>query len=184
MEFLTDLWLPIVLNAVALFIASFIAWMVLPHHFGDWKKLDKETEVMDSVNRWNIPAGSYMFPQTNSKAEQNSEEHMARYKRGPRGVITVWEYPNMQMNLAATFGFFFLTTCIIAYVTHIACPPGASGVDFMKVFRISGTIGILTHAFSGVLNAIWFKRRVITDVVDGIVYGIIIGLIFAMLWPY
>lgn len=183
MEFLTALWLPILLNAVALFFASFVAWTVLPHHFSDWKKLDKEEEVMDAAKRMKIPPGNYMFPQASSKAEQAKPEYQELYKRGPRGVITIFEYPNMKHNLIKTFVFFLVTSTVIGYITHFACPPGASGVDFMRVFRIAGTIGILTHASSGWLNSIWFKRRVITDTVDGIAYGIIIGLIFAMLWP-
>ncbi len=35
MEPLLDLWLPIVVSAVIVFVASFLAWMVLPHHKGD-----------------------------------------------------------------------------------------------------------------------------------------------------
>lgn len=184
MAFLTDLGIAIILISIVLFFAGYVAWMVLPHHFGDWSKLERESELMDAVKRWNIPAGNYMFPQAGSKKEMSSQEHMDRYSKGPRGIISVWKMPNMGANLGMTFLFFFVTTAVIGYVTHIACPPGAAGVDFMKVFRISGTIGILTHASSGVLNSIWFKRRIITDVIDGIVYGLVIGLIFAMMWPY
>ena len=184
MAFLTDLGLAIILISIVLFFASYVAWMVLPHHFGDWKKLERESELMDAVNRWNIPAGNYMFPQAGTKKELSSQEHQKRYLRGPRGIISVYRAPNMGANLGLTFLFFFVTTAIIAYVTHIACPPGSSDVDFMKVFRIAGTIGILTHASSGVLNSIWFKRKVSMDAVDGIVYGLLIGLIFAAMWPY
>ena len=42
MELLSTLWLPIVLSGVALFFASFLAWMVLPHHKGDFIKLPDE----------------------------------------------------------------------------------------------------------------------------------------------
>ncbi len=184
MTFLTDLGLAILLISVVLFFASFIAWTVLPHHFGDWQKLERESELMDALQRWKLPAGNYMFPQAASKKEMNTPQHQQRYQRGPRGILTVWEMPNMAANLGLTFLFFFVTTAVIGYVTHVACPPGASGVDFMTVFRIAGTIGILTHASSGVLNSIWFKRRVGMDVLDGIVYGLLIGLIFAALWPY
>ena len=184
MAFLTDLGMAIILISIVLFLASYVAWMVMPHHFGDWKKLDRESELMDAIKRWNIPNGNYMFPMAVSNAELKQEAHMQRHKRGPRGIISVWGMPNMGSNLGLTFLFFFATTATIGYVTHIACPPGATGVDFMKVFRIAGTIGILTHASSGVLGSIWVKRRVITDVGDGVVYGLLIGLIFAAMWPY
>ena len=183
MQFMTDLGLAIILISNVLFFASYVAWMVLPHHFGDWKKLDRETELMDAVARWNIPPGNYTFPHVDQKSEMSSEEFQKRYQRGPRGIISVWKMPNMAANLGLTFLFFFVTTATIGYVTHIACPPGSSGTNFMKVMRIAGTIGILTHASSGVLNSIWFRRKVIMDVVDGIIYGLIIGLIFALMWP-
>ncbi len=180
MEFLSDLWLPIVINTVALFFASFAAWTLLPHHFGDLKKLDDQDGFIETIRSKNIPAGNYMFPYASSKQEQTSEAYMEKYKQGPRGLLSVWEMPNMAMNMACTVLFFFVTTAIIAYVTHIACPPGAAETDFMKVFRVSGTIGVLVHGSSGVLNGIWFKRRLVTDIVDGIAYGIILGLIFAI----
>lgn len=180
MEFLTALWLPIIIIAAVLFVASFVAWVILPHHFGDWKKLDKEQEFMDAVSGLNIPAGNYMYPGTHTKEEQNSDEFRERYMKGPRGVLSTWAPPNMGVNLGLTFVFFLVTTAIIAYITLAALGRGA---EFMKVFQIAGAIGVLTHASSGVLNAIWFRRRIIMDVVDGVVYGIIIGLIFALMWP-
>ncbi len=183
MEFLTDLWLPIVLNGVALFFASFAAWMILPHHFSDMKKLSEEDKVMDAIRDMNIPPGNYMFPYVTEKKEQSSPEYQEKYSKGPRGTLNMWVMPNMGANLACTFIFFLVTSAIIAYITHVACPPGDEATTFMKVFRVAGTIGILVHGSSGILNGIWFKRRIITDIIDGIAYGLIIGLIFAILWP-
>lgn len=183
MEFLSDLWLPIFLVTIVLFFASFIAWTVLPHHFGDFKKLEHEKEMMDAVLRHNIPSGNYMFPHAGTKKEQANSEYQARYMHGPRGTLNIYKVPNMGANLCLTMFFFFVTTAIIAYVTHVACPPGGTGTEFWKVFRISGTIGMLVHGSSGVLNGIWFRKRVSMDIVDGIVYGLLIGLIMAWLWP-
>ena len=182
MEFLIDLWLPIILNGVVLFFASFICWMLLPHHFGDKKKLDKEDEVMELINNFGIPPGNYMYPYAASKQEQGSKEYAEKYTKGPRGCLDVWEMPNMGLNMACTFVFFLITSAVIGYISHVACPPD-SNPGFLKVFRIAGTIGILTHASSGILNGIWFKRRLWTDIIDGVAYGLILGLIFAVLWP-
>jgi hypothetical protein len=184
MEFLTDLWLPILVNAVVLFFASFIAWVILPHHFGDKKKLANEKEVMDFIRQQNIPPGNYMFPYCNNKQEQGSKDFQERYAAGPVGCLDVYGPVSMPMNMVKTVIFFLITSAVIAYITHYVCPPRSADVDFLKVFRVAGTIGILTHATSGVLNNIWFKRRSFTDIIDGVVFGIILGLIFAALWPY
>ena len=44
-----SLWLPIVLSAVGVFIASSVVHMVLPYHRSDYDKLEKEDEVMQAL---------------------------------------------------------------------------------------------------------------------------------------
>jgi len=183
MEFLIDLWLPILINTFVLFFASAAAWMILPHHFNDKKKLKDENEVMGMVKDLNIPPGNYMFPYPASKQERGSADFREKYDAGPVGCLDVYPKTDMKINMIQTVIFFFITTTVIGYLTHFTCPPGGAGVDFLKVFRVAGTIGILTHASSGVLNNIWFKRRSITDIIDGVVFGLILGLVFAALWP-
>ena len=184
MEFLTELWLPILLSAVALHFASFLAWVILPHHFSDKKKLEQEDKVMDLVRELNIPPGNYMFPYCHTKQEQGSKEFQEKYEAGPTGLLDVYPKINMGANLAWTFVYFLVTATVIGYITYVACAPSSNETDFMKVFRFAGTVGILTYATSGILNRIWFKARMITDVIDGIVFGLILGLIFAALYPY
>lgn len=183
MTFLTALWLPILLCGVALFFASFVAWNILPHHFRDRKKLECEDDLMNFIREQNIAPGNYMFPYAHSRSEQSTKEFMEKFMAGPVGILDVYPAPNMGRNLGLTLLFFLVTGAVIGYITYQACPPGDPRTNFMQVFRIAGTIGMLVHASTGMLNAIWFRRRVWTDFLDGIVYGLIIGLIFAALWP-
>ncbi len=184
MEFLAELWLPILLSAIALHFSSFLAWVVLPHHFSDKKKLAQEDKVMDLVRELNIPPGNYMFPYSENKKQQGSKTYQEKYNAGPTGCLDVYSKVNMGANLAWTLVYFLVTATVIGYITHVACAPGAEGTDFMKVFRFAGTVGILTYASSGILNRIWFKARITTDFIDGVVFGLILGLIFAALYPY
>ena len=92
--------------------------------------------------------------------------------------------PVMPVNMAKTISYFLVTVATIGYITHVACPPGEEGLDFMRVFRVAGTISILTYATSNVLNRVWFKKRVWTEVLDGVIYGLVLGLIFASFWSY
>ena len=78
MEFITDLWIPILVGTFALQFASTMAWMVLPHHFGDHATVPGEADLMDWVGGQKIPAGSYMFPYPQTAAEMNSKEHQQR----------------------------------------------------------------------------------------------------------
>ena len=184
MEFLTDLWLPILITTIVLWISSTVAWMVMPHHFGDRRKIDCEDELMQFVEQQNIAAGNYMFPYPEKASDMNKPEHMQRYAKGPRGTLNVYNAVPMPVNVGLTVLYFAVTVSIIAYITHVACQTADNSTDFMRVFRISGTIGMLTYASNNVLNRIWFRQRVWTDMVDGIVYGFLLGIIFASLWKY
>jgi hypothetical protein len=179
MEFLTALWMPIVLSAVVLFFASFVAWTVLPHHESDFRKAPNEEKLMATVRELNLPPGSYMFPWC-SHQEMKNPAMQERYKQGPRGKLVVWDMPNMGRNLLLTFLYFLIVATFTAYIGYTAM---GSGVDFMRVFRIIGSIGVLVYASSGQLNAVWFPRRTLMDFIDGIAYGILMGLTFALLWP-
>ena len=184
MEFFIDLWLAIVAATLALHTASFISWTVFPHHFADKKKLADEDKVMELVRELNIPPGNYMFPYTTDKQTQSDKDFIAKYKAGPVGCLDVYTPMNMGKNIAFTILFFFVTSSVIAYITHVAYPPSDPETTFLKVFRFAGTVAILTYASSGILNRIWFQARKITDFIDGCVFGLILGLIFAALYKY
>ena len=130
MELITDLWLPVLVGTIALQIASTLAWMVLPHHFGDHQKLVAESALMELISEKKISAGSYMFPYPDSADQMNSKEHQDRYNKGPRGTIHVYAPANMPLNMLKTLCYFFVTVGTIGYITHIACPPGARNDKF------------------------------------------------------
>jgi len=184
MDFLAVLWLPILVATVVLWILSFVAWVVSSHHFGDFKRLDAEDDIMDLLKQEQVPAGNYMFPYSGSKQEQGSKEYAERYAQGPRGTLNIYDMPNMGLNMALTILYFLVTVMTIAYITEVACPIGDASNDFMRVFRFAGTVGVLTYASSPILHRIWFKAKMWTDILDGAVYGTALGLIFALLWSY
>jgi hypothetical protein len=129
----------------------------------------------------NVPPGQYMFPFPSKPEDYKSEEFRRRRETGPVGTLTVFKKaPSMTANMLCTLAFFLVANFVIAYLTGIALDPGES---FAKVFRFAGTAGILTYGTANILNGIWFGRKMIADIVDGIAYGLITGLIFAALWP-
>ena len=178
---LSWLWLPIILSGVALFFASWAAWMLLPHHKGEWKSLPDEQGVMESLRKFNIPPGQYNFPHACDHAAMKGEDYKRRVAAGPVGFMTVFDkMPNMGMNMLCTVLFFTIANFVIGYLAGSVIPPGQS---FLQVFRFVGTAGILTYGTANILNGIWFGRKMASDIVDGIAYGLITGLIFAALWP-
>jgi hypothetical protein len=180
---LSSLWLPIILSGVVLFFASFVAWMLLPHHKSEWKGLPDEDGVMGSLRKFDIPPGQYVYPHASCPEEMKSEDYNRRLQAGPIGSLTVYkDRPNMGVNMLCTVLFFTIANAVIAYLAGMVIKPKPD-TDFMFVFRFVGTAGILTYGTANILNGIWFNRKMVADIIDGVVYGLITGLIFAALWP-
>jgi hypothetical protein len=175
------LWLPIVISGAVLFIASFLAWMVIGHHKADWKVLPNAPAFEQMVRQGGIAPGQYMFPYCPTPEEWKSEAFKERMKAGPNGLLYIWKPGGgMGMNLFLTWLLFTAISLVIAYLAGMVIAPGA---DRWFVFRFVATVGILVYATSGLLNAIWFRRKTLGDVIDGIAYGLLTGAIFALLWP-
>ena len=80
---LMSLWLPILLSAILVFVASSVIHMVLPYHHTDYRKLPGEDETMDALRRLNIPPGDYMMPRPGGSADMRNPEFAAKMARGP-----------------------------------------------------------------------------------------------------
>lgn len=183
METFVALWLPVLMTTVVLFVASFLAWVVLPHHKPDVRRWPEEERLLDFVRESGAAPGEYLFPLI-EQDEMKEDRARQRYERGPWGLIRVWpRQPDMVRNMAATFGYFLLVTLLVAYVAAAALTPGAV---FGEVFRIVATTAILAYCAGGVLNEIWFTRPLrakLMNAIDGLVYGAITGVIFGLMWP-
>ena len=178
---LTDLWLPVLLSAVALFFIGFITWMILPVHKGDWNELPDEDAFSQALRDMNVPKGNYMFPYCADAEQMKSEAFMQKQQQGPVGVIQIWEEcGKMGKQLGCQFFFLLATSFCLAYLATLGV---AAGAEFMEVFRFVGTAGILTYCAANVPSNIWFRSRITGHLIDGILYGLATGLIFALLWP-
>jgi hypothetical protein len=176
-----SLCLPILASGIALFFASWLAWMILPHHKKEWRGLPNEEAVMGALKNSSVPAGQYMFPYAACGDDWKSDAFKAKMQAGPNGNLVVWSGAcNMGQNMLKTVIFFVVVSFAIAYLAAMVVPPT---VDRPFVFRFVGTAGVITYASANVLNGIWFGRKMIADVIDGIAYGLITGAIFAWLWP-
>jgi hypothetical protein len=179
-----QLWLPIVLSAVFVFIASFLAWMVLPHHKKDVKRLPDEAAFARQLEQMNLPPGTYMWPQACTAEEMKSDEFKQRYAKGPWGSLNVLgKQPNFGMNLVLVLICYLVLGLFVAYITGLTL---AAGAEYLTVFRIAGATAVLGYCFGSIPNAIFFGkplRFVITDLADNLVYGLVTAGTFAWLWP-
>jgi hypothetical protein len=182
---LTSLWLPVLVSAVVVFIASSVIHMVLTYHRTDFNKLPAEAEVADALRRFNLPSGDYVLPHCSGPAEMKTPEFQERWKKGPRLIVTVWGDSSMAMGgqLFKWFVFCAVISLFAAYMASRALPAGA---EYLRVSQIASTTAFLGYAMSNWSGVIWYRRSVVTALkgsVDGVIYGLLTGGVFGWLWP-
>lgn len=180
-----SLWLPILLSAVIVFVASSIIHMVLTYHRNDFQKVPSEEEVMAALRPFNIPPGDYVIPCAETPKAMSSPEFIEKANKGPVAFLTVIESgpPKMAKNLVQWFIYCVVVGVFAAYVAGHALGPGA---EDLNVFRFTGTTAFTGYALALVQNSIWYKRNwsaTLKSVFDGLIYGLLTAVTFGWLWP-
>lgn len=183
---LASLWLPIVLSAVAVFIASSIVWMVLPHHKQDWGKLPDEEGVMKVMRESGVRPGQYAFPNCAGDMKvMGTPEFIDKMTAGPVGMLTV--APNGPPPMGKLLGQWFVYTLVIsALVGYVATLVFGIGAGFGEVFRVTSTAAFLGYCGAIVPAAIWKNQQwkmILKEVVDGLAYALLTAAVFGWLWP-
>jgi hypothetical protein len=181
----TELWLPILLSAVFVFVASSIIHMALGYHKGDYKKVPREDEVLAALRPFSLEPGEYCMPRGNSMADMKNPEFRKKLDAGPVMFFTVMPNgtPAMGGQFVGWFLFSVFISAIAAYVTGLACGPGT---DYMRVFRISSAVAFIGYAGALPSFSIWFKRSwrsTLLGMVDGLIYGLVTAGTLGWLWP-
>ncbi|MCP3905850.1 MAG: hypothetical protein GY715_19680 [Planctomycetes bacterium] len=179
-----ELWLPILVASVVVFIASFVSWMLLPFHKADFKKLKDEEAFFKTLAAMDAKPGQYMFPSCDDPSRMKDPEFKKQWLAGPHGsVLLCPAAPNFGRNLLLVFLFYVVLSFFVAYLASFVVPADAV---FRYVFRVAGTAAVLGYVFGAIPGAIFFGkplRAAVLDAVDGVVYGVLTGLIFARMWP-
>ncbi len=185
MVYLTALWLPIVLSAVVVFVASSIIHMVLKYHNSDYKKLPSEEKVFEALRTPSVAPGTYHFPHCGSLKEAGSPEMMEKFKKGPVGLLTVIPSGPPAMGKGLLLWFIY---CLVVsfFVAYLAGRTLSAGTEYLAVFRVAGTAGFLGYAAAHATDSIWKGQAwgtTLKFLFDGLVYGLLTAGVFGWLWP-
>ena len=184
MSFLTILWLPIVLSAVFVFIASSIMHMVLPYHKGDYKALPNEDKLLAALRGAGLKPGLYIFPHCTHK-EMKSPEAIGKYNQGPVGMMTVM--PNGPPAMPKFLGEWFAYCLIIGVgVAFLSAHTVRVGAPYLEVFLVVGTAAFLGYGLGTLSNGIWKGQpwsMVLKETFDGLVFACLTAGTFGWLWP-
>ena len=181
----TSLWIPILLSAVLVFVASSIIHMVLGYHRSDFRALPKEDEVQGALRGFAIAPGDYLLPCPSGRQGMKSPEFIERRTRGPVAVLTVMPAGEVSMgtNLALWFLYSVVVGVFAAYVAGRALGPGT---DYLSVFRFAGTTAFAGYSLALMQNSIWYSRgwaATLRSMFDGLVYALLTAGAFGWLWP-
>lgn len=179
------LWLPILLSAVIVFIASSIVHMVLPWHKGDFSRVPDEDAFRRAVGALNLPPGDYMVPRPQSREDVRSAEFREKAAQGPNVIMTVMPNGMMSMGSALVQWFIYIVvvSTLTAYVVGRSTPPGAV---YMHIFQLSSTVAFIAYAVAAWPLSIWYRRSwsiTIKSTVDALIYGLLTAGAFGWLWP-
>jgi hypothetical protein len=182
---LSHLLLPVLLAAVAIFLASSVIHMATTWHKGDFLDLPDEERFRAAVGPLGIPPGEYGVPKPASMEDMKSPAFARKREEGPVMLITAMACGPMAMGQA--LGRWFVYTLVVgfftAYVASMVLPHGAPGI---LVFRVTSTVAFLGYAGALWQATIWFGRPPMTvfrSTVDGALYGALTAAAFTWLWP-
>lgn len=180
-----SLWLPVIVSALVVFVASFLLHMVLKYHRADIKPLPNEGAVREALAKGNPSPGVYFTPYCKDHGQIQDPPTREKFEKGPVAILTVYPngVPNMPKHLALWFLFSVFVSFVAAYVARHTLHPGDDG---MLVMRITGTVAFAAYALSYVSDSIWKGQpwsNTARAVVDGLIYAVLTGAIFRWLWP-
>jgi hypothetical protein len=185
MPSLLSLWLPIVLAAVIVFVASSIIHMTPLWHKSDYPKMPREDEVVSALRPLAVPPGDYFIPRASGMREMRTPEFKDKMVKGPVAVLTVM--PNgpiaMSRSLVQWFLFLIVVSIFVALVTAETLP---INTPYPRVFKVAGTVAFIGYGLALCELSIWYRRAwslTLKSLLDGLIYAALTAGTFGWLWP-
>jgi hypothetical protein len=181
---LSALWLPILLSAVFVFVASSIMHMLLPYHRSDYGRLPDEDNILATLRTSALKKGLYVFPYCTHK-NMKSPALLEKQKQGPVGFMTILPSgpPVMPKFLIQWFVFCLVIGSFVACLMSLTVAPGS---NYHLVFHAGFVAAFLGYGLGNLSNGIWKGQPwlvTIKEVIDGLVYGLLTAGTFVWLWP-
>lgn len=186
MVHLTALWLPVLLSAIIVFVASAIMHMVLPYHHGDYWQLPGEDKILAALRAAGLKPGLYMFPFSSHK-EMKSPAMVEKFKQGPVGMLTMFPTPGGPAAMPKFLVMWFIYCVIVSFsVAFLAVHTVAFGAHHHRVFHVTAIAAFMAYGVGQLSNGIWKGQpwgMTLKEVFDGLVFALLTAATFGWLWP-
>jgi len=181
MAMLASLWLPILLSAVGVFVASSLIHMLFKWHNRDYRKLPNEDAVRAALNAGQPAPGIYVLPHFADAKECQSEEALAKFREGPVGKLMLGK-PGA-MSIGPMLLQWFVLNLVVA--TAAACMAVGS-MSGHHAAHTAGLATLLAYGAGAVTEAIWMGKpwaATLKDLLDALIYAAVTAAVFLWLWP-
>jgi len=175
-------WLPILVSAVVVFIASAAVWMAFKWHDSDFHKTDDEEAVRAALS--GASPGYYLLPFCKQDPDMLKDEAVRqKFIDGPQAYITVIPngVPQMGGKLLGSFVYYLFVGALCAYILSLTTSPDASYLD---VFRVTCTVAWIAYGVAYIQDSVWFGRprsMTMKSLLDALIYGLLTGGVFGWL---
>jgi hypothetical protein len=183
---LSQLWVPILASAVAVFVLSSLVHMVLKWNNADYRKLSNEDEVRTALQKTDPAPGQYVVPHCTDMKLMQTPEFQQKFTDGPVGFIVL--RARGAPNMGPALGLWFLYSVAIAIFSgYLASRSLSAGASAASVFRLVATVAFLAFGGGQVQQGIWMGKpwgSVAKELLDALIYAAGIGVVFGALWPH
>ena len=185
MHAIASLWLPVLVAAIAVFLASSLVHMVLRWHHNDYQRIGNEDAVRAALREGGSGPGQYMTPWCEGMKAANQEPMLSKFREGPIATITLMKTgkPDMGPMLAR---WFLLNLVLAAAIGAIVLQVYGPGADPRYAGHLAGLITLLAYGAGSIQQSIWMGKVWSTtakDLLDALIYGVVTALVFMWLWP-
>jgi hypothetical protein len=112
--------------------------------------------------------------------DMGNDEMIEKYQQGPVGFVTILPsgMPAIGRSLMQWFVFTLVVSAFVAYVVSFAM---AAEADYMRVFRLAGTVAFMAYGLADVTNSIWKGQSwwvTFKFGIDGLIYALVTAGVF------
>ena len=188
MEFIGQLWLPIVVAAVIVFITSAVIWMAMPWHKKEFEPFADEAGVLAALKKANPAPGQYLIPFMSAEMRKDKAAMEANQKKimeGPAGIMYVFPKGRLGMGkmMVQSVIYYLIVNIFLGYIGWHTI---GGHPTYLQVFRVIGTVAFMSYFFATVSECIWFGRpwkAQWLQVIDALLMGCMTAGTFGWLWP-
>jgi hypothetical protein len=185
MTSIAQLWLPILVSGVLVFIASSLIHMVFKWHNAEYRPLANEDEVRAALRAGSPAPGLYVMPYCMDMKAMGTPEMTKKFEEGPVAFVTMRASgpPRMGGALVAWFVFTLGVASVAAYLAGKTLAPTA---DAGQVCRVVALLCFAAYGGGSITAGIWMGKpwsSVAKELLDAAIYAALTAATFAWLWP-